>query len=188
MKNKSEYDNPKFAWRSAHKLTLLGRYRSSGSGCNSVWVGGDGSVFAASSNRSQGLKPPRGAGFMSRPKTAIARREENRRKQMLAAWGHAASRRAWGERSRSGLVALRDDVLFVFGRGRGCGYDGVAIDLGKLLLIRGRIKEFMARVTPGIEPEHHGLRLHCASRGEGDGRVTNGGVRTASVYGEDRRI
>ena len=108
---------------------------------------------------------------------------------MLAAWGVTPPAGALGgKRNKSDLVALCDDVLFVFGRGRGCGYDGVALDLGKLLLIRVRIKEFMARVTSGIEPEHHGLRLHCASRGEGDGRVTNGGVRTASVYGEDRRI
>ena len=36
---------------------LLGRYRSSGGGCNLAAVGGDGSVFAASSNCSRGLKP-----------------------------------------------------------------------------------------------------------------------------------
>ena len=108
---------------------------------------------------------------------------------MLAAWGsHRQQARLGVNEVERTEPPCATTCLFVFGRGRGCGYDGVALDLGKLLLIRVRIKELMARVTPGIEPEHHGLRLHCASRGEGDGRVTNDGVRTASVYREDRRI
>ena len=90
---------------------------------------------------SGGRHPQFGKGLQ---KTAIARREENRQETPAVLRAHRRQA-CWGvKRNRSRLVAFGDNHLFIVGlfiRGLfifgGRGYDGVALDLCKLLLSAG---------------------------------------------------